>query len=299
MSMDLNTEVEERRDLLQEVTFFLGGKCNSNCTMCPSTDRERKMVFPEAEMVVYRNMESLPSDVRFYTVTGGEPTLDRKVFLRVMAALADAFPEAEAQLLTNGRAFCSKHFLQRLLEKCPPNMTVAIPIHGSTEDLHDQITRSQGGFKQTLQGIQNLLDRKVAVEIRIVITKQNKDDVLNIARLISKKFPDVCIVNFISLEVRGNCYKNMQQVYIDARESFVAAKESIDLLVSKGIDVGLYNYPLCMVDRGYWFLCKKSISPDKVRYGEICGDCIMKEACGGLFGTTLAIANPVLKAIEG
>ena len=267
-------------------TVYLGGQCNSNCVMCPSFDQERQES-PEDEEYVRQFIELLPDELQNYVVTGGEPTMQLNLFFEAMGRLAEKIPKAEALLLTNGRSFSSEKVLDRLLMHCPPFLTVAVPVHGSTSKIHDTITNSDGSFEQTMQGILNLLNRHMAVEIRIVVTQLNKDNVEKIADMICDRFPSVLRVNFISLEVRGNCLINRESVYISPKESFDKSKKAIQKLLAKGIDVGLYNYPLCHVDPGYWFLCKKSISPNKVSYAKECSDCALKDKCGGIFATTM------------
>ena len=269
-----------------DATIYLGGQCNSNCVMCPSFDEERQES-PEDEEYVRQFIELLPDELPNYVVTGGEPTMQLNLFFESMGRLAEKIPKAEALLLTNGRSFSSEKVLDRLLMHCPPFLTVAVPVHGSTSKIHDTITNSDGSFEQTMQGILNLLNRHMAVEVRIVVTQLNKDDVENIADMICDRFPSVLRVNFISLEVRGNCLINRESVYISPKESFDKSKKAIQKLLAKGIDVGLYNYPLCHVDPGYWFLCKKSISPNKVSYAKECSDCELEDKCGGIFVTTM------------
>ena len=48
-----------------------------------------------------------------------------------------------------------------------------------------------------------------------------------------------------------------------------------------GIDVALYNFPYCMIERGYWSLAKKSISSYKAEYYVECDKCKMKSMCCG------------------
>lgn len=276
----------------EDATIFMGGKCNSNCVMCPSSDHERQEDYSGQREELLKYIDMLPQNLSHYVMTGGEPTMQPTVFLEVMEKLAIKFPETSALLLTNGRSFSSRQFLDQLIQKCPPYLVAAIPLHGAEGVTHDAITRAPGSFYQTLQGIGNLLDNGIAIEIRIVVTKMNCDSLEAIARLICRHFPNVMCVNFISLEVRGNCAKNKEIVYISPRDSFRKSRPAIDYLVKNGIDVGLYNYPLCCVERGYWFLCKRSISPEKVRYDEVCQDCEAKKYCGGIFVSTLKTTHP-------
>lgn len=63
--------------------------------------------------------------------------------------------------------------------------------------------------------------------------------------------------------------------------SFQKAKTAIEILVTSGIDVQLYNFPLCAVEHDYWRLAAKSITEYKIRYMEACDECSVKPICGG------------------
>ena len=277
---------------LGDTVLFMGGNCNSNCIMCPAGDAERKKDFSGQWLNTLKLIEMLPERINYFVITGGEPTLNKDGFLTIVSALREKLCNPSGIVLTNGRSFSSCQLADEFVERAPKGTMVAIPIHGSTEAIHDSITQANGSFKQSLKGIRNLLDRGIRVEIRIVVTRMNCDDLLGIAKLVAACFPDAYCVNFISLEVRGNCLKNKDIVYISPEESFKKSKQAIDYLLTKGITVGLYNYPLCNVDREYWFLCKKSIATEKAVYGSDCEKCDMKDDCGGLFVTTLKLVQP-------
>lgn len=277
---------------LGDTVFFMGGKCNSNCIMCPAVDEERKSEFPNQLNETLALISMIPERINYFVVTGGEPTLNKDGFLQVIKALSDKLIDPNGIILTNGRSFSSEEFVDEYLKISPANTVVAIPVHASTPELHDYITRAKGSFRQTIKGICNLLKRKVFVEIRIVVTKVNCDDLLNIAKLITEHFPMVYRVHFISLEVRGNCIRNKDLVYISPEDSFKKSRAAIDYLVSHGINVGLYNYPLCNVDRKYWFLYKRSIAAEKAVYADNCSECDLRCDCGGLFVSTLKTVDP-------
>ena len=59
----------------------------------------------------------------------------------------------------------------------------------------------------------------------------------------------------------------------------------------------LYYFPIFAVKKEYWALFEKSISPEKVRYGETCEDCKMKNACWGVFAGTKSMEKGELRAI--
>lgn len=280
-----------------DTVFFMGGNCNSNCVMCPAGDAERKKDFSNQWQETLNLVDMLPDRLNYYVVTGGEPTLNKEAFLKVISAISNKFYETPGIVLTNGRSFSSKELADNFKKVAPNDIMVAIPIHGSTDKIHDAITRANGSLIQSMKGIHNLIERNIPIEIRIVVTKMNCDDLLNIAKLIIKFFPTAYRVHFISLEVRGNCIKNKELVYIEPEESFKKSRDAIDYLIQNGMNVGLYNYPLCNIDRKYWFLYKKSIAGEKAMYDENCGPCTMKDSCGGLFVSTHNTVHPTVYPI--
>lgn len=281
-----------------DATIYMTGHCNSNCVMCPTTEYERRYGEGLTRNMLERFIELLPDNLAHITITGGEPTLRVEDFLFVLGKIKKRFSEVETLLLTNGRSLSIKKLVDMMLIDCPRHMTVGIPLHAAQAELHDCITQVEGSFTETCLGISNLLNRNVSVEIRIVVSKLNIEELENIAELICSKFPETSVVHFIGLETRGNCAKNASEVYISPHDSFQAAKPAIMKLVSAGIDVGLYNFPLCMVEKGFWNLCSRSITPEKIRYAAECDSCEVRNICGGLFYSTLSLAKPKVSPIH-
>lgn len=273
-------------------TVFLGAKCNSNCIMCPASDAERRKGFSYSREVLLKYIDYLPFDLEYIVITGGEPTMQTSLFLEALDRIREKFPYTQVLLLTNGRSLSDRWLCDEVCARHPENFRVAIPVHAAQAQLHDYITRAPGSFEQTILGLTRLMDSDIKVEIRIVVTKTNSDDLLNIAKLIANKFHRVHCVNFVALEARGNCALNFKDVYIDHRTSFQKSKAAIEHLISCGYDVGLYNYPLCAVDRGFWPLAAKSISGYKNVYHSDCSACAVKQICGGFFTATMSIAKP-------
>ena len=281
-----------------DATIFVTGHCNSNCVMCPSSDMERKNGDGMSEDWMREYLSLLPDSLGHITITGGEPTLRTDHFFEIVDRIADQFPDTESLLLTNGRSFAAQKFVMRLASHCPQYLRVAIPIHGHTPNLHDSITQVSGSFNQTCLGIRNLLHNKISVELRVVVSKLNLQVLPEIASFIAANFPSVTVVNFIGLETRGSCAKNYDLVFCEYKDSAPLIISAIKILTQNGIDAAIYNYPLCYVERGYWSICKKSISPDKVRFLPECEMCEARSACGGFFSTTLSMSKPIVYPIR-
>ena len=161
--------------------------CNSNCIMCPASDRERKQENDITLDQIDTVLRHMPKDLWHFTITGGEPTLvGEENFIHILSSVKKELPHTKILLLTNGRTFGDKEFFDKFIIEKPEKIRVAIPLHGSTPEKHDYITQAPGSFIQTLRAITNLLHAKVELEIRIVVSKLNCNDITNIAKSVNK-----------------------------------------------------------------------------------------------------------------
>lgn len=277
--------------------FFVTGSCNSNCIMCPSPDVTRKNV-PQTNIGdLIELARHIPSDAPHLTITGGEPFLVGECIFPFIQYLKDHFPMTEFLFLTNGRVFAIERYTRQFVESVPGNSIVAIPIHGSCDYVHDSITRAKGSFKQTRHGIKQLLKNNIRVELRLVVSRLNMEDFDKIADLIISQFKGIEYVSVIAMEMTGNARINKEQVWIPYREAFERIAGSLKKLIENGVDVKLYNFPICTVKKSFWTLCEKSISENKVRFAECCDMCKYKASCGGIFAGTFQLEKDELRAI--
>lgn len=278
--------------------LLVTNRCNSNCIMCPTSEiiRRGNEEYNADELIEIA--KHFPDDAPHITITGGEPFLIKKDMFKLLNYLKVNLPNTSYLLLTNGRAFFSKEYSDLFKQTAPPDIQIGIPIHGYNSQTHDYITKANGSFKQTYIGLKHLLAIGAKVELRVVVNKLNIDFITEIASLISKEFNTAFGVKFIGLEMTGNAAKNRESVWIDYPAAFKKAKEGIDILVKSGIDVGIYNFPLCAVEKKYWNICEKSISDYKVRFACECDRCTVKDACGGMFSGTIRMAKEAVKPIR-
>lgn len=277
--------------------FFVTAKCNSNCMMCPSPNISRQKGENISIDTLIEIAKHIPTDAPHLTITGGEPFMVGQDIFRFIKFLRDKLECTEFLFLTNGRIFAIDSYVQKFVEAAPRNSIVAIPVHGSRSIIHDTITQVSGSFVQTIQGIKNLLRSRIHVELRIVVNKMNVNDLCNIAKLISNEIPEIEYVSIMAMEMTGSARVNKDKVWISYLEAAQATEDATMVLLENGIDVKLYNFPLCSVKREFWTLCEKSISPNKVRYADICDSCKMRKSCGGVFAGTIYLERGELKAI--
>lgn len=278
--------------------ILVTNKCNSNCVMCPTAELIRRGNEEYTADELIETAKHFPSDATHITITGGEPFLIKKDIFKLLSFLKFNLPDTSYLLLTNGRAFCNKEYANLLKLTSPADLQIGIPLHGYDSKTHDYITNADGSFEQTYIGLKHILAVGAKVELRIVVSRINIEFISKIVALIVKEFNRIFCVKFIGLEMTGNAARNADAVWIDYPTAFQKAKNGIDILIKNGIDVGIYNFPLCAVERKYWNICEKSISDYKVRFAPVCDECTVKDACGGLFSGTLRLAKKDLKPIK-
>lgn len=271
--------------------FVVTAKCNSNCVMCPSSASYRKNGGTTSVAHLLQIVNYIPSDASHLTITGGEPFLLGRDIFRFLEALKNKFHDTGFLLLTNGRIFSIPAYCDLLEQTLPPQTLLGIPLHGYNAATHDLITQAPGSFYETVAGLKHLLARGFHVELRIVVSKITAEYLDALAERIIHTFPGVETVKFMGLEMLGNAARNSDRIWLPYAQAFQKSRNAIRRLILSGIDVGLYNFPLCAVDQEFWPICAKSISDYKVRFPEPCETCAVRDACGGLFAGSYRFAK--------
>lgn len=155
----------------------------------------------------------------------------KKDIFSLFKYLKDNLNDVEYLLLTNARALSNKEYFELFKQTIPDNLLIGIPIHGHNATRHDAITRANGSFKQTMTAIHRLMSTHIRVEIRIVVSLLNIDDIEEIAKLIVKECKGVYTVKFIGLEMLGNARRNLKMFGSIIRTLLSKMKSAIDLLI--------------------------------------------------------------------
>ncbi|AWI05950.1 His-Xaa-Ser system radical SAM maturase HxsC [Clostridium drakei] len=278
--------------------LMLTNKCNNNCIMCPDSLKVRTENKNIPISILKKYIELIDKKVEFLCITGGEPTLLKEDFIEVIRYLREKLSGTEYLLLTNGRMFYKKRFVEAFVKNAPENLITAIPIHGHYPELHDNISGVKGSFIQSFYGVKNLYKLGAKIEIRVVINKLNYNVITNIAAMISDYFPKVVRVNFMAMEMLGNAVVNREKVWIDFNSVQEKLKEAVFILLKSGIETRIYNFPLCSLDESIWNLSVRSISDYKIRYKQQCNECSVMKNCGGFFNSTINMKDLKVKPIK-
>lgn len=279
----------------ESACLFVTNKCNSNCLMCPDTIYSRQKKVDIGQSFLREFLLLLPTDLPFLDITGGEPTLLKNNLITLIDIAFDHFEHISIMLLSNGRAFGDKSYSRLFYKYSKMNFVIEVPIHGFDGNTHDKIAGGNEYFLQTVSGIRNLLSAKVQVGIRVVVSGLNYKFLHKIIYFIGTNFQNIKYINLMGLEMLGNAYLNKEQVWTEFDEIKDILQKNIELCFLYGIEPRLYNFPLCLFDKKYWSVYRKSISPHKIVYLESCFGCNVKKHCGGFFKSTAHITNFVGK----
>ena len=164
--------------------IILNPSCANYCLFCGKVNTTEEELRQQEENVAKNLIEFKERGMKKIEISGSDPIEYKNIISLVKYMKRMGFESI--QLSTHGRQVADEFFLISLV-KAGINR-FRIPLYGSQAEIHDSITRSSGSFNETFKGI-SLLRRKVPfIELQIssLIMQRNKDDLINILKLVKK-----------------------------------------------------------------------------------------------------------------
>ena len=277
--------------------IFATERCNHRCIMCPQppvAEEEDKTPF---NLKLISLMDKRTEEIG---ITGGEPTLIGDKLFDLIKQIQKYQPKAGISLLTNGVKFADKSYAMKLAMCRHHDLQIDVPIFSDIADEHNRIVRAKTFYK-TVQGLYNLALFRQKVGLRIVVHKQTYQRLPQLADYIYHNFPFVSQVAFLQMETTGNADTNLDELWIDPYDYNEELKQAVLLLTNRGIHTNIYNAQLCVLPHEIREFAVNSISDWKDTYLPECGDCKLRQQCGGLFASNQkhhsAYINPNLENI--
>lgn len=272
--------------------LFMTEYCNSRCIMCP----QPQMPCDHSDEVM-NLLQYIPKDrLHRICLTGGEPTLSKKLF-EILRKLKE-YAHVEPLILTNGRKFSDPTFARQVVANAPFNTVYAIPLYSTIPAVHDEIVGCEGAFQETILGIYNLTRFRVPIELRVVLTKKNAFNLAALAEFIGWNLPMVVHVAFMGLEVYGRANANVSDVWIEPADYMKDLMKAVKMLDYRNIDVSIYNLPLCLLPVELRKYSRLSISTWKQGYTPQCQNCVAKNRCTGIFTTSSIVPKGISPIME-
>jgi len=237
--------------------------CGNRCVHCYENSFRSDMKKSESNMVMSLNFATdvllamSKSGLKTCSIIGGEPA--RYPFLLPVISLANDL-EFKIDMATNGRRLKDKNFLNALIERGLNKFLVT--ILGSRAEVHDQITRVSGSFDETIAGIKNLVEAGVELHVNSVISKENKNEVISLALLLSEmgvkrmNFSS-CVPPLLETGSLDKAHSLSPEEYVKIMSSAFEflRKEKINCTFNSSFPICLFEHLILkrMIDEGYIF----------------------------------------------
>ncbi len=244
---------------VERVDLKLGFACNNRCHFCVQGDKRSKFGPKSADQIKASLEEGRQKGAKSLVLTGGEPTVHKSLIGTIR--LARDLGYEIIQIQSNGRRFFYEDFCRELIDAGANEFSPA--LHGSTPEIHDELTRVPGAFVQVIGGIRNLRKLGQRILTNTVITERNYKDLPNIARLLVSL--GVNQYQFAFVHILGEADKNKNKI--------VPKKSEIMPYVFKGLDIGIKSgvcsmteaIPYCLM-KGYEDYVAEKIIPHTAVY---------------------------------
>jgi radical SAM protein with 4Fe4S-binding SPASM domain len=142
-------------------------RCNNDCSHCYNA---RPRNYPEMNTDQWKRAidRSWEIGIPHIVFTGGEPTL--------RADLAELVAHAEKNgqitgLNTNGRRLRDRRYVDMLVAAGLDHVQITVESHDHA--IHDRMVRARGAWKQTIAGVNNVLDTPLFVMTNTTMLSQN------------------------------------------------------------------------------------------------------------------------------
>lgn len=281
------------RSSWRDLGLFLTNACNSHCVMCPQTSVEDH----GSELDTCRKIIALqPENVERIGITGGEPTCYQDDLVELLELLHDKYPTTRISVLTNGRRLSDAQLVNRISSIKHRNLVICVPLYAANNNQHDAIVGAQNAFVETIKGILNLYNAGIAVEIRMVLYTLTYKYLREFSQFVYRNLPFVYHIAFMGMEYSGNAKRNSEKFWIDPYDYQAELDSATWLLHQRGMNVSVYNIPLCLLKQRTRQFARDSISAWKKNYHSICESCSAREGCSGFF-TTSSIHSAHIQAV--
>jgi His-Xaa-Ser system radical SAM maturase HxsC len=268
-------------DLANANTLLVTEQCDNLCLFCsqPPRNINDEILFSyAAQSIVAFNSKKMVG------VSGGEPLLKKEHILNFFRILNQFNNETPLHILTNGRSFQCKNFTNDFYElQKNRRVIMGIPLYGTNSDVHDKLVNTNGAWAETIKGLINAGNKGIEIELRIIPTQLNYKDISSIIEMALTCFNHITRISIMNLEQMGWAKKNWNELYIDPPKYHDELIHSCRMGNKFGVDISLFNYPLCHIPFEIHHYARKSISDWKNSYMKECDGCSLKQDCGGFF----------------
>jgi radical SAM protein with 4Fe4S-binding SPASM domain len=165
--LEISAPFSSRPTAPYRMDLALTYRCNDDCAHCYNA---RPRDYPELSTNEWKHVidKVWELGIPHIVFTGGEPTLRQDLPELI------AHAESNGQITginTNARRLSDRNFVQALVAAGLDHVQITVESHNST--IHDQMVGKQGAWKQTIQGLRNVLQTPLYVMTNTTMLQSN------------------------------------------------------------------------------------------------------------------------------
>lgn len=253
---------------LRDLRISVTDRCNFRCDYCmPREHFDSKYEFlPKDKIISYEEIilvikSALPLGLKKIRITGGEPLI-RKDISKLIKMIRDLDDSIDIAMTTNG-VLLKKNI--DLLKQSGLNR-VTVSLDSIDEELFREITDSNFGVNDVLDGIESAIDAGIEVKINSVIKRNLNENQL--IPLIEKSIQYDVPIRFIEfMDVGSTNSWNLESVITGSEMRKIIQQKFGPLVQNKSNYFGEVAKQWSIVDKQYDFGFIESIS------APFCGSC--------------------------
>jgi len=257
-------------------SLLITEQCDQLCLMCSQPPKKTHQDFFEH---FYSACLLAPCNMTI-GFSGGEPTLHKHSLIDLLSRLLLVRPDLRFHVLTNAQHFelGDREALRRLT-----NTVWGIPLYSADAQLHDSIVFKEGAFDRLCKSLATLCYSGAAIELRTVIMRSNARDLPNLSSFITSNLSFIDVWAIMQLENIGFAKNRWTELFFDHSADFSPIDQALGGARLHGVEVALYNFPLCTVPQQWRSLAAASISDWKKKFLDECRGCAERNMCSGFF----------------
>ncbi len=176
----------DNRDKEEIQVFYVPAyHCNFSCSYCYQQEYSRPVIEKQTEIIpaFFDYLKHQFGNRRKYiTLFGGEPLLPGTRNKEVIARFSEKCRENDLELAVVTNGYLLNEYLD-ILQKARIR-EIQVTLDG-TDEVHNQrrkLNNGQETFNEIVQGIDQALERKIPVNLRVVVDKENINNLPHLAR---------------------------------------------------------------------------------------------------------------------
>ncbi len=229
---------------MKNIEINIGNTCNNECRFCMvEHERSAFIDFATIKKEIIKARQKGFGSIGFL---GGEFTLHIQVFKIIK--LCKVLDFKIIHIISNGRKYQDKKFLEYLVKNGANRFSVS--IHSHKEEVEDDLTQRQGGFKEKIKGIKNLVNfqkQKLIINpisINLVINSLNYKDILETLKFFNKLGVNDFRLNFIWLHGRARQNKDL---FLKYSHFLPYIDQIINLAKNFKLNISFEGIPPCLI----------------------------------------------------